>query len=94
MRFVEYVRPYGFRKSGSIARPTNVELMARDLAASGCEFSIERLMDGTLSLECVRVKSEEVLAVEVCQNSLELASVVDVLVESAYKELVGTGKTQ
>lgn len=70
-----------------IQRPLDVEAMARDLESEGCEFHMERMASGLMSLSVLRPPQDVPLAVLVCEGGMSLAGGVDALMRMAQRQL-------
>jgi hypothetical protein len=95
MKFTQFLRPHGKRRQIYIARPPDVENDAAWLESQGCQFEIEELMSGEVSMAVEWVKpkvhpcGDEAGAVwiEICLNGPDVPAHVDRMIKKAVRIL-------
>jgi hypothetical protein len=80
--FTQYLRPDGRSRREFITRGDEVVRMARHLEMRGCEFDIEELPDGTVSMTVEY--EDETLAIRLCPNGPQIPPSVDALIAEAH----------
>lgn len=81
--FTQFLMPDGRKRDEAISRPAHIEAMAKELLNRGCNFEIEMLSTGEISLEVMR--GEESLAHELCSNGPAVPIAADSIVTQAFR---------
>jgi len=94
--FMQYLRPDGRRCSVEVARPPEIEALARRFMAAGGRYECEELRTGHVSLTAVyEVDGEDQdIAIELCHNGPAVPGRVDDLVRASIKWLETNGKSR
>jgi hypothetical protein len=93
IQFTQFLRPDGRQQKVGIDRPRPIEESALWLFENGCNFEIEVLRTGEVSIEVLSPEDDEgdrsTLAVEILENGPGVPEAVDRVVEealAAFKE--------
>lgn len=81
--FTQFLMPDGRQSQQWIKRPRNISVMAEKLLQRGCNFEIEMLSTGEISMEVMH--GEKSVAHEICANGPAVPIAVDAMIERAYK---------
>lgn len=81
MKFTQFLRPDGRKRTIEIERSKDVEILAERILAKGLKFEIEELNDGTISMTVSN--EDEDLFIRLCKNGPDVGHNVDQLVREA-----------
>lgn len=86
--FTQYLLPDGRTRPQWIDRPPEIETLAAKFIAAGGRYECEMLTTGEVSFTAVLDDDDPPIAIEVCDNGVDVPAKVDQLVRHSVARLI------
>ncbi len=92
VRFIQFVRPRGRKRSIEIDRPVLIHEMYLDLIESGYRFEAEVLTTGAVHMDITHPDDEIPIANLVSENGPGLTAELDKMIKRAFQRGIDNGR--